>query len=75
VNLISGKDSGLAAPDDLGLPPGTLVTQAGRWRTRFIDDYQAIEDRENRGRTFRRVYGDLNKQKIIGVSACRRCWG
>ena len=75
MNLISGKDSGLAAPDDLGLPPGTLVTQAGRWRTRFIDDYQAIEDRENRGRTFRRVYGDLNKQKIIGVSACRRCWG
>jgi hypothetical protein len=67
INLISGKDTGLVASDDLGLPRGTRVTQAGRWRTRFIDDYQAIEDRENRGRTFRRVYGDLNKQKLIGV--------
>jgi hypothetical protein len=67
VNLISDKDSGLAAPANLGLPPGTRVTYAGRWRTRFIDDYQAIEDRENRARTFRRVYGDLNKQKLIGV--------
>jgi hypothetical protein len=67
VNLISDKESGLVAPGHLGLPAGTRVTQAGRWRTRFIDDYQAIEDRENRGRTFRRVYGDLNKQKLIGV--------
>jgi hypothetical protein len=67
VNLISDKETGLVAPDDLGLPRGTRVTRAGAWRSRFIDDYQAIENRENRGRTFRRVYGDLNKQKVIGV--------
>jgi hypothetical protein len=68
VNLISDKDSSDAAPDHLGLPAGTRVTRAGTWRTRFIDDYQAIEDRENRGRVYRRAYGDLvTKQKLVGV--------
>jgi hypothetical protein len=67
VNLISDKKTGLPTPDELGLPLGTRVTYAETWRTSFIDDYHAVEDRENRARTFRRVYGDLNKKKIIGV--------
>jgi hypothetical protein len=66
VKLISDKATGLPAPTALGLPSGVRVTRADTWRERFIDDYQAIKDRENRSRTFRRVYGDLNKHKLIG---------
>jgi hypothetical protein len=67
INLISNKDSGLVAPDPLGLPPGTRVTYQEKWRLRFKDDYRSVKDRKDRDRIFRRVYGDLNKQKIIGV--------
>jgi hypothetical protein len=56
-----------AAPVPLRLPPGTRVTYQEKWRLRFKDDYRSVKDRKDRDRIFRRVYGDLNKHKIIGV--------